>query len=205
MDENLQHHGVKGMRWGVRRYQPYPKGSDSRGKFVGKKTNRQGGSKKEGFVKGLTKSSSRELKALNKSRLKNLNKMNTREIQKHTNRLRLENDLKELSMDKSIGSLKDVKEYHRRGDMSDSELRRKVNRLRAKEHFKKQANRANEHNVELAKSIVKVVAPMAVGYVIAKSPKISGAISGTVGGALKDIDPKQKDKLISNAIKMALR
>lgn len=29
----LAHHGVKGMRWGIRRYQPYPKGKH--GKFLG--------------------------------------------------------------------------------------------------------------------------------------------------------------------------
>lgn len=29
----LAHHGIKGMRWGIRRYQPYPKGKH--GKFLG--------------------------------------------------------------------------------------------------------------------------------------------------------------------------
>lgn len=31
----LQHYGIPGMKWGVRRYQPYPNGSKRKGREVG--------------------------------------------------------------------------------------------------------------------------------------------------------------------------
>lgn len=36
VEDFIQHHGVKGMKWGVRRYQPYPKGKGHKGEFLGK-------------------------------------------------------------------------------------------------------------------------------------------------------------------------
>lgn len=44
-ESELYHHGILGMHWGIRRFQPYPKGYDGDGKFIGKTTFVSGSSK----------------------------------------------------------------------------------------------------------------------------------------------------------------
>lgn len=34
-EDTIEHHGIKGMHWGIRRYQPYGKGYSGGGKFIG--------------------------------------------------------------------------------------------------------------------------------------------------------------------------
>ena len=96
-DKELKHYGVIGMRWGVRRYQPYsvkPRESGKTGKEVGlaKKYAAR-------LSKPITNYKNQRLasNSLKRARTTNINKLSDSELQKANNRLENERRFKQLT------------------------------------------------------------------------------------------------------------
>lgn len=153
VEDILQHHGVKGMKWGIRRYQPYPKGEGHKGKFikkVGKKIS-------DSRVGQEVRSASRELRTIATKR--NMDNMSTKQIKEQGQRILKENEMKRMSKTK-----KEKKDYRNRGRMSDQEINRKLDRLRAKDLLSQNADKASKKYIDTGKRIAQSATSLGVTY-----------------------------------------
>jgi hypothetical protein len=200
----LQHHGVKGMKWGVRRSDEQlaraklkrldkemkdtkdPKKLKSLQKEYGKVEDSidysQNGLKKK--INDNLASQKRE-RSWSKS-MKDIESMSTKDLNEMARRIQLENDMKRLTKKSSgVATKQDRQDYLDRANLSDQDLNLRVNRLRAKANFARTVGDASKEQRETGFRIANTVAGAGLKY----------ALTGSLGTKdLAKIALKSKDK-----------
>ena len=158
MSDKIQHYGVKGMKWGVRRYQPYPKGSRNAGKFMD--IQKQAGDRKISVSSGI-RSKGREITMARAQReIKNLS---TSDAKKVVSRAQLENRFKKLTQTPNVGlNRKNIGEYLNRDTMGNEELSRKVERLQLADNMRQEARSVNPEIISIGKKAAAIATPFVV-------------------------------------------
>ena len=186
IDEELQHYGVLGMKWGVRR----PIGPDGLIKTTA------------GKVKAKVESANNTPGRVAVRKSKNIKNMSDSEIREQVERLSLENNLKRLA--KETGNQSAAKG---KSKMSNSEIKKLNSRLQLEANYKREVQKATETQrkigMQLASTMGQVALSAATGDSISLVSIGSQLAGSVVSSQLQGQTKQSVNAIIDKATKAA--
>ena len=180
LDTQLQHVGVKGMKWGVRKSR---KSKDRASETT---------PKPKSTLRKYVDSNRRELGM--RKMLKDVDTLPDAEVVRRVNRVRNENDFRRAIDNTASVYRKRSKqlreEYFNREKMSDSELQERVRRLNLEDNLRREVVRASKPQREAANELIKSVSTQTLDKYTDPKTKIFSATGNAehdayIHGALK--------------------